>query len=148
MELLNNRVKLTKWSDILSNHYQAYVNSQLTPYNLKFTEFIYLLNLYEGNGSPQEFLIKRTYTDKSAITRTLQSLEKKGFVTRKKNPLDKRINNVYLTEKSLSYKEDLNKIIDTWQDFLNDCISREEYNEIATALEDLTIKVLTKLGKI
>lgn len=144
---LNERIKLTKWSDILSNHFQAYVNSKLIPYDLKFAEFIYLLNLYENNGSSQEFMTKRKYTDKSAITRTLQSLEKKGFVRREKSSLDKRINNVYLTEKSLNYKEDLNKIIDNWQDFLNDCISREEYNKIATALEDLTMKILTKLGK-
>lgn len=144
---LNERIKLSKWSDILSNHFQAYVNSKLTPYDLTFSEFIFLLNLYENNGVSQEFMTKRKYTDKSAITRTLQSLEKKELVTREKNSLDKRINYIYLTEKSLNYKNELNKIIDDWQDFLNDCISREEYEKIANALENLTIKVLTKLGK-
>ena len=53
----------------------------------------------------------------------------------------------FLTEKALDYKEELDKIIDEWQEFLNDCIPRDEYNKIATALEDITIKVLTKLGK-
>ena len=144
---LNERIKLSKWADILSNNFQAYVNLKLKHYDLKFAEFICLLNLYENDGSHQDFIIKRKYTDKSAITRTLQSLEKKGFVRREKSEEDKRINCVYLTEKALDYKEELDKIIDEWQEFLNDCIPRDEYNKIATALEDITIKVLTKLGK-
>lgn len=144
---LNERIKLSKWADILSNHFQAYVNSKLKPYDLKFAEFICLLNLYENDGSHQDFIIKRKYTDKSAITRTLQSLEKKGFVKREKSEEDKRINCVYLTEKALSYKDELDKIIDDWQEFLNDCIPRDEYDKVATALENITIKVLTKLGK-
>lgn len=144
---LNERIKLSKWADILSNHFQAYVNSKLKPYDLKFAEFVCLLNLYENDGSHQDFIIKRKYTDKSAITRTLQALERKDFVRREKSEEDKRINCVYLTEKALDYKDELNKIIDEWQEFLNDCISRDEYDKIANALEDLTIKVLTKLGK-
>ena len=144
---LNESIKLSKWADILSNNFQAYVNLKLKPYDLKFAEFICLLNLYENDGSHQDFIIKRKYTDKSAITRTLQSLEKKSFVRREKSEEDKRINCVYLTEKALDYKEELDKIIDEWQEFLNDCIPRDEYNKIATALEDITIKVLTKLGK-
>lgn len=82
---LNERIKLSKWADILSNNFQAYVNLKLKPYDLKFAEFICLLNLYENDGSHQDFIIKRKYTDKSAITRTLQSLEKKGFVRREKS---------------------------------------------------------------
>lgn len=144
---LNERIKLSKWADILGNNFQAYVNLKLKPYNLKFSEFIFLLNLYEHNGSSQEFMIKRKYTDKSAITRTLQSLEKKGLVRREKHSLDKRANQIFLTEKSLNYKDDLNKIIDDWQEFLNEIIPRNEYEKIANALEDLTIKILTKLGK-
>ena len=100
---LNERIKLSKWADILSNNFQAYVNLKLKPYDLKFAEFICLLNLYENDGSHQDFIIKRKYTDKSAITRTLQSLEKKGFVRREKSEEDKRINCVYLTEKALDY---------------------------------------------
>lgn len=144
---LNEKIKLSKWADILSNNFQAYVNSKLKPYDLKFAELICLLNLYENNGSNQDFIIKRKYTDKSSITRTLQTLEKKDFVRREKSFEDKRINCVYLTDKALGYEEELNKIIDEWQEFLSDCISRDEYNKIANALEDLTIKVLTKLGK-
>ena len=144
---LNERIKLSKWADILSNNFQAYLNSKLKPYDLKFAEFICLLNLYENDGSHQDFIIKRKYTDKSAITRTLQSLEKKGFVRREKSQEDKRVNCVYLTERALGYKKELDKIIDEWQEFLNDCIPRDEYNKIATGLEDITIKVLTKLGK-
>ena len=86
---LNERIKLSKWADILSNNFQAYVNLKLKPYDLKFAEFICLLNLYENDGSHQDFIIKRKYTDKSAITRTLQSLEKKGFVRREKSEEDK-----------------------------------------------------------
>lgn len=78
---LNERIKLSKWADILSNHFQAYVNSKLKPYDLKFTEFICLLNLYGNNGNNQDFIIKRKYTDKSAITTTLQSLKKRFYKT-------------------------------------------------------------------
>lgn len=144
---LDEKIKLSKWADILSNHFQTYVNAKLKPYNLKFAEFICLLNLYNHDGAHQDFIIKRRYTDKSAITRILQSLEKKEFITREKSHSDKRANCIYLTQKSLDYKVNLYEIIDDWQEFLNDCIDRDEYDKIANALETLTIKVLTKLGK-
>lgn len=144
---LDEKIKLSKWADILSNHFQAYVNSKLKPYNLKFAEFIYLLNLYGHNGTYQDFIIKRRYTDKAATTRILQSLEKKGFITREKSNSDKRANCIYLTQKSFDCKENLYEIIDDWEELLNDCIHRDDYDKIANALKTLTIKILTKLGK-
>lgn len=55
-------------------------------------------------GSNQKNLAEDSIRNNAAITRTLNSLEEKGLVKRKKSPDDKREFLIYLTKKRRSIK--------------------------------------------
>lgn len=58
---------------------------------------IILKKLYERDGLNQNELAKLTYRDKSSLTRLLSTLERKGYVSRKRCPEDKRVNFIFLS---------------------------------------------------
>lgn len=69
-----------------------------------------LMFLYtNGDGVKQDDIVSGVYVSKPAISRTVISLEKKGYVTRKHNPADKRAYLVHLTEKARSEEEHIQK---------------------------------------
>jgi DNA-binding MarR family transcriptional regulator len=58
----------------------------------------------------QEQLIDQLDVSKPAISRALASLERKGFVARRRDPEDKRAYRVYLTEEALKIGPDVEHI--------------------------------------
>lgn len=65
-------------------------------------------------GNTQDELIKDIHYDKGAMTRTMKSLEKKGYVERNNNPLDSRSFIFSLTEKDNSFKHIIIDILRQW----------------------------------
>ncbi|MGI5823366.1 MAG: MarR family winged helix-turn-helix transcriptional regulator [Dethiobacteria bacterium] len=77
------------------------VNEELRPLKLSSAEGNVLLHLLACDHIlRQEDLVKELEISKPAVSRALFSLEKKGFVRREKDPFDKRVSRVFLTEKA------------------------------------------------
>lgn len=74
------------------------------------------------------------------FTSTINSLEKKGYVKRKRSNLDKRIINLSLTKKS-------EKVIDSYEKFHNEIIDKliSDFDEDKRSLVE---EILAKLNKI
>ena len=66
--------------------------------NLSKEQFIVLKHLDEKDGRIQNDLAFITNRSKTALTRLIQTMEKKGLVSRSVSEKDMRINHVYLTE--------------------------------------------------
>ena len=62
-----------------------------------------------GEGVKQEDIVAGVAVSKPAISRTIMSLENKGYIVRKPNTLDKRSHLVYLTEKARRVEEFIQK---------------------------------------
>ena len=67
--------------------------------NLSKEQFIVLKHLHDQDGRKQNDLAFITNRSKTALTRLIQTMEKKGFVYRSVSKEDLRINNVFLTPK-------------------------------------------------
>ena len=65
--------------------------------NLSKEQFIVLKHLDEKDGRIQNDLAFITNRSKTALTRLIQTMEKKGYVYRTVSEKDMRINHVYLT---------------------------------------------------
>lgn len=75
------------------------INECLRPLNLSSAEGNVLLHLLtQGREMGQEQLVEQLDVSKPAISRTLKSLEAKGFVTRHQDPDDRRAYRVRLTD--------------------------------------------------
>lgn len=66
-------------------------------FNLSKEQFIVLKYLNEKDGRMQNDLAFITNRSKTALTRLIQTMEKKGYVSRSTCEKDMRINHVYLT---------------------------------------------------
>ena len=78
------------------------INKNLGPLGLSSAEGNILLHLLtQGREMGQEQLVEQLDVSKPAVSRTLNSLETKGYVTRQPDPEDKRAQRIRLTDKAL-----------------------------------------------
>lgn len=79
------------------------INENLRSLNLSSAEGNILVHLLtHGQELAQEQLVDQLDVSKPAISRAIASLEKKGFVARRRDPVDKRAYKVRLTEQALT----------------------------------------------
>ena len=74
------------------------LDRELSPLGLSHGRYLYLFGLYLEDGRSQQSLADALAFDKAAVTRALCRLEQDGFVERRRNPDDRRVTSVYLTE--------------------------------------------------
>lgn len=80
---------------------QLYLNQVLKQKQLSGAEANVLMFLYnDGDGVMQDAIVSAVEVSKPAISRTINSLVKKGYITRKPNPADKRSRLISLTAKA------------------------------------------------
>ncbi|MBR5533568.1 MAG: MarR family transcriptional regulator [Ruminiclostridium sp.] len=84
----------------LARKCQIAVGNALQQYNLTAAEEPVLMAILNHEGFTQEELTAYIGVDKAAASRTVRSLEEKGFLTRVQDPKDKRQNRVYPTDKA------------------------------------------------
>ena len=78
------------------------INKNLSPLGLSSAEGNILLHLLtQGQEMGQEQLVEQLDVSKPAISRTLNSLETKGYVTRHPDPHDRRAHRIRLTDKAI-----------------------------------------------
>ncbi|MFZ7131851.1 MAG: MarR family winged helix-turn-helix transcriptional regulator [Eubacteriales bacterium] len=126
---------------IMHRQCQVYINKCLKEFNITSAEYAFLLYLYKNEGISQDELSTYLYIDKSATTRAIQSLEKKGYVIKKKNITDKRFNRIFLTMKANEHKEEIKKRINRWSTFLTQDLNEETLDIVLTALQAMSDKV-------
>lgn len=81
--------------------YTEKTNDNLKEYNVTRSDMSFLIILKECGEMTQKELAEVKNLNTATITRALDRLEKKGFVSRKNDIKDKRKNNIELTEKGM-----------------------------------------------
>lgn len=122
---------------ILHRQSQIYINNALKDFNVTSAEYSFLLYLYSHDGSTQEEMSDFLFIDKSAATRAISSLEKKGFLYRKRHEDDKRYNRVYLSEHALKLEDQIRKRVHSWSDFLSEGLDENTVETVLITLEEM-----------
>ncbi|MPW25151.1 MarR family transcriptional regulator [Alkalibaculum sp. M08DMB] len=126
---------------ILYRQSQVYINKCMKEYNITSAEHPFLLYLYKNEGISQDELSAYLYINKSATTRSIKSLEEKGYVIKKKDSLDKRINRIFLTSKARSHEEEIIRKTRCWSEFLAKDLDKETVETMLTVLQKMSDKV-------
>ena len=106
---------------------------QLSPMGLKACHASYLTEICACPGISQDGLARRICINKSNVARQAAVLEEEGFITRTPSPADKRVMELYPTQKALDLLPQIQSILTCWED----CITRdltEEEKELVTML--------------
>ena len=134
-----NNKYIAKYISQIHRKSRVFMNREVSKYDIKSGQLMFLLDLYMQDGKNQEEISKKLEIDKGATTRTLKNLEEQGLITRVKDNHDKRTNRIYLTEKSKDVKEDVFNLIDQLRNEVSKSLTDEE--------EEILIDLLEKIYK-
>lgn len=114
-----------------------YRNEQLAHFGLKSSHASYLLEICRSPGISQDTLAKRICFNKSNIARQIAVLEEGGFVRRKPGAEDKRVMELYPTEKTLELMPQIRQVLRSWRSYLMEGLSEEEIAVLDKALTSM-----------
>lgn len=115
---------------ILVRYCRIFTERKLRDYNLSFGEQIIIMFLATHDNVNQDTISKAYMIDKGMIAKTLDKLERKGFVMRKQNPDNKRENIISLEQKGIDILHNMSAILKEWNEILYDGISEEEIENL------------------
>ena len=82
--------------------------------------------------------ISRTHLyNKSNVARQAAILEEEGFITRTPSPADKRVLQLYPTEKTLALMQEIRGILKCWEDCISHDLTEEEKEVISSLLDKM-----------
>ena len=103
-----------------------YRTEALAPMGLKACHASYLLEICAHPGISQDKLAARICINKSNVARQAAILEEDGFVIRTPSQQDKRIMQLYPTQKTLDLLPSISPILRQWEACLTADVSEEE----------------------
>lgn len=110
-----------------------YRSDNLAQFGLKSIHASYLTEICANPGISQDRLAKLIFINKSNVARQVAVLEEDGFVRRVPSAADKRVMELYPTEKTLEILPQINRMLLCWEDCITHDLSEEE-KELLTAL--------------
>ena len=110
-----------------------YRSDNLAQFGLKSIHASYLTEICANPGISQDRLAKLIFINKSNVARQVAVLEEDGFVRRVPSAADKRVMELYPTEKALEILPRINEMLLCWENCITHDLSEEE-KELITAL--------------
>lgn len=95
---------------------QKLFGKAIAQYNIGIGHFSVMMSLYQEQGRSQDELASARGLDKSMIAKSVERLEKEGYVFRVIDQTDRRIRRLYLTEKGKKFRKDLEQVRDDMED--------------------------------
>ena len=113
---------------------------QLSPMGLKACHASYLTEICACPGISQDGLARRICINKSNVARQAAVLEEEGFITRTPSPADKRVMELYPTQKALDLLPQIRAILTRWEDCITGDLTEEEKDQISVLLAKMKIR--------
>ena len=114
-----------------------YRGDQLAPMGLKSCHASYLTEICAKPGISQDGLARIICLNKSNVARQAAILEEDGFITRIPSPADKRVLQLYPTEKTMELMQEIRGILKCWEDCISHDLTEEEKECISSLLDKM-----------
>lgn len=115
-----------------------YRTDALAPMGLKSIHASYLTEVCANPGISQDKLARLICINKSNVARQVAVLEEDGFLIRTPSSADKRVIELYPTEKTLELLPKLNEILLCWENCITHDLTEEEKELISTLLRKMS----------
>lgn len=107
---------------------------QLAPMGLKGCHASYLAEICADPGISQDGLAQRICINKSNVARQAAALEEAGFLQRIPSPKDKRVMQLFPTEKTLSLLPQVQSVLTDWEYKLTEALTDAEIAQMTALL--------------
>lgn len=114
-----------------SNFYRA---RMLSDVGLSGVQCPYLTRIARQPGISQDELAGQLYKDKSVVARHLATLQQLGFIRREPSPVDRRVQQIYPTEKTHQVLPRILKVFADWEAELTNGFTEEEREDALSLL--------------
>ena len=131
----------------ISRYLRRQRNQYLEPFGLKSFHSRYLIEVCENPGISQDRLSQRLGTDKSNIARQVAFLEEAGFIRRSPGQADKRVQELYPTEKTQTLLPGLQEAMETWENHLLRALTEPEQDQFMTLLSRIRTSIEQEEGE-
>ncbi len=125
-----------------------YKTDTLAPYGLKGFHSSYLTEICAEPGISQDQLARRICINKSNVARQAAFLEENGFILRKPSQSDKRVVELYPTEKSLELLPKILGITSCWEKCMTKDLTEEETRLVTGILERMRCQAAAWMDEI
>lgn len=115
-------------------------SERMAAYGLKSCHISYLLNICANPGISQDKLAQFIFFNKSNVARQAAVLEEQGYITRQPSPTDKRVMELYPTQKALDLLPDIRQIMQEWDELLTGDLTPEEIETVNRVLDKMREK--------
>jgi DNA-binding MarR family transcriptional regulator len=122
-----------------------YRNDKLLHEGLNGYQHSYILKICQNPGISQEQLAKMIYINKSNVTRQLSLLEQNGFITRCPSEKDKRVMQVFPTQKAMDIYPRVHDLMKEWNDYLTEDFTEEQLLQLYSMLELVMNKAVARV---
>ena len=115
-------------------------NEEATKYGATMATGFALLSIDRENGTPSTAISTRMGMEATSLTRTLKSMEEKGLIIRKKNPVDGRGVIIHLTKLGKEKRELSKTTVLKFNETIRQHVSDEKLNhfmEVAEIINEL-----------
>ncbi len=119
-------------------------NEEATKYGATMATGFALLSIDRENGTPSTALGPKMGMEATSLTRTLKSMEEKGLIIRKKNPVDGRGVLIYLTKLGKEKRELSKATVLKFNETVKQNISEEKLNHFMEVAEIINELILDK----
>lgn len=114
----------------------------LAPMGLKACHASYLTEICAQPGISQDRLAQLICINKSNVARQVAVLEEEGFVTRTPSPSDKRVMELYPTQKALELLPQISNILKDWECRITGDLSEAELVQLSVLLGKLKARAV------
>ncbi len=137
MKILNN----------ISRSQAIYRHSRISASDIQSCHYSFLLAICHTPGRSQEDLAEELCVNKSTVTRNINYLEEKGYVSRLPLPNDKRQFSVFPTEKALKVLPEIKNASAEWMALLSEGIPQSEldiFDSVLLRMQEKAREIIKK----
>lgn len=110
---MERKIPLNRWFSVILESMRSEINKEMLVDGVDSGEFSILMYLFMyGDGINQRQLTDLLVIDRAAISRSIQRLITKGYISKQKDVLDQRAFIIYLTDEGHKLEPRLNEVYD------------------------------------
>ncbi len=131
---------LMRYINIVSRCASIWRSDKLEGTEIGDQHYSYILVVCRHPGISQDAISRRLFLNKSNVTRSLSYLESQGYVTRERDPEDRRLTLVYPTERAYEVLPTVREIIKGWNNYITEGFTEEEMEMYMAMTERLAAR--------
>lgn len=124
---------------LVNRYFRQKRQAYLEPLGLKGYHARYLIEISCNPGISQDQLSQKLGVDKSNVARQVAFLEEGGYLLRQPSPTDKRMLQLFATEKAAALVQPLKEETDRWEHQLTLALAPEELQTFTALLHRLRV---------